>query len=119
MNTIHLYRVAPDGSKTRWRFVLDDARTIVEETLDPEEAVPVATEAAPGGGRVITSVSPEERKILGFFVDSTPCWFENCEELRAKYKAEIENLGSECPACQKGAVIRKYQDIIRRVAPSA
>jgi hypothetical protein len=105
------------GGRTRWKFVVDEQGTILEETPAPEaltEGVTVTT--APDGTKRITAVSAEERKVLSFFVDSAPCWFEGCDELRAKYQDEVAKLGAGCPSCQKGAVIRKYQDLVRRAS---
>lgn len=116
MNTVYFYRLAPDGTRLRWRFVIDDNQTIVEEQPAPDNQETVAERAEGTGTLVIRSVSAEERKILGFFTDTTPCWFPSCEELRAKYKAEIDALAPGCPGCQKGAVIRKYQDLVRRAS---
>jgi hypothetical protein len=112
MNTLYFFKRQPDGSLLRWRVVIDDQQVIVEEGAAPEQQETVAVTAA--GGRVITSVSPQDRLILGFFVESTPCWFDGCETLRKAYLSEVSKLGSNCPACQKGAIIRKYQALVNK-----
>lgn len=120
MNTLYFYRPSPIGGRLRWRFVVDELGNIVEETPEPEATTDgVTVTTAPDGARHITAVSAAERKVLSFFVDSTPCWFEGCTELRDRYQAELTKLGTNCPTCQKGAVIRKYQDLVRRATAAA
>ena len=68
----------------------------------------------------ISYVSPREAKILGFFSPSSPCWFPECEALRAKYQADLTQLKTEnpnCPPCEEGALIRRYQAILRKLLP--
>lgn len=102
------------GQRTRWRFLLDEGDTIIseQEAPEPDTTTPGITVEMVKGQRTVTKVSPEQQKILGFFVASTPCWFEGCNELREKYLAEVAAQPAGCPDCQKGAIIRKYKAII-------
>ena len=70
--------------------------------LDPAVAQQSST-------KTITHVDPKEAEIFKFFSEATPCWFSGCEELRKEYFTELANLGPNCPACQKGSIIRKYK----------
>lgn len=58
---------------------------------------------------VPVSIPDIEREALKIFVDSQPCWFEGCEEIRKAFKEEL-NQGNYtgCAPCKKGAVWRKY-----------
>jgi hypothetical protein len=68
------------------------------------------------GKKYITEISDRDREVLKFFSKYQPCFFKGCEELRAKYNTEIEKLAEQnCPACQKGAVMRRYMKIINDV----
>jgi hypothetical protein len=72
------------------------------------------TRSEDGRTTILTKIPPLEQKLLTFFTDSAPCWFDGCEELRAQYNAELEARGGEtCPGCKKGAIIRKYMMILR------
>jgi hypothetical protein len=57
-----------------------------------------------------TTVVPSEKvkTDIRLFVETTPCWFPECEALRAAYNAELVALPEGCPSCEKGALIRKY-----------
>jgi hypothetical protein len=81
----------------------------------PQTAVSIPSTRMSGIRRVenadgsITPVPSEKVKTdIRLFVDSTPCWFPECEALRAAYNAELASLPTDCPACEKGALIRKY-----------
>lgn len=57
----------------------------------------------------ITPVPSEKVKTdIRLFVETTPCWFPECEALRTAYNAELASLPADCPSCEKGALIRKY-----------
>ena len=51
-----------------------------------------------------------EKEAIKIFVDSYPCWFDGCEDIRKAYKDEVERtLGPDgCTSCKKGAILRKY-----------
>lgn len=51
-----------------------------------------------------------EKQALKVFVDSVPCWFDGCQELRNKYKQELKenSIDEGCSSCKKGPIIRKY-----------
>jgi hypothetical protein len=81
----------------------------------PQVAVPLQTDRVAGIRRVqnadgsITPIPSEKVKTdIRLFVDTTPCWFPECEALRAAYNEELSKLPTDCPACEKGALIRKY-----------
>jgi len=59
--------------------------------------------------KMVTQVDPKDAEMFKFFSEATPCWFSGCEELRKEYFTELANLGPNCPACQKGSIIRKYK----------
>ena len=57
----------------------------------------------------MTVVPSEKVKTdIRLFVETTPCWFPECESLRAAYNAELLALPEGCPSCEKGSLIRKY-----------
>lgn len=59
----------------------------------------------------IPTFIPEiEKEAIKIFVDSYPCWFDGCEDIRKAYKEEVERtLGPDgCTSCKKGAILRKY-----------
>ena len=58
----------------------------------------------------VKSVSEDLRAILPFFSSNTACWFEGCEELRAKHTEELEKSKQDgvCTSCVEGDLIRKY-----------
>jgi len=117
MNTLYLFRPGKVvGTRERWKFVVDEKQTIVSEELLPTEAPTIGTSATidAKGHRVITAIGDDDRRILGFFSPTTPCWFPGCVALREKYTAEIATLAAGCPDCQKGAVIRKYQELVKQ-----
>ena len=48
-----------------------------------------------------------------FFSIESPCWFEGCDELRKQYLEEKKVLDeSDCPSCKRGALNRKYLNLI-------
>jgi hypothetical protein len=117
MNTLYLFRPGKlAGTRERWKFTVDDHQNIVAEELMPEELPPIKTTAIrdASGKLVVSSISDTDRRILGFFSPSTPCWFQGCEELRKQYQVEEGALDANCPDCQKGAIIRKYQDLVKK-----
>jgi len=66
-------------------------------------------------GQIIISNIPEKEKdILRFFnLNGDYEGSDSMQELRARYKAEIEALGGEsCPSCQLNTIQRKYREMI-------
>lgn len=63
----------------------------------------------------IVSMPPEEQALLDFIGGERECWFEGCEELRAKYEAEYAAAGGAggCTACQKNKIMRKYARLVK------
>lgn len=59
-------------------------------------------------GTVTAVPSDKVKNDIRLFVDTIPCWFPECEALRAEYKTELDAMPADCPACEKGALIRKY-----------
>jgi hypothetical protein len=113
-NTIlYLYRVNEAGDRQLWALEVDSHKTIVSETpVESQEqgieSLGVTYKTGVDGRRTITGVDDRTRQALAFFT-SEPCWFEGCEELRAKYQADLEaqQTGDGCKTC-KGVLYRKY-----------
>ena len=112
MNTLYLYRIAETGERQRWKFTVDEQQNIIEEAKVEDVVTTVAREE--NGKRVVSEIGAEDRRILNFFSTAAPCWFAECEDLRRQYAAEIGALATGCPDCQKGAVIRKYQTLVKK-----
>jgi hypothetical protein len=113
MNTLYLYREGPvPGSRVRWKIEVDDRQNIVSETQ--VEDVTTSAVRDETGKRVVSAIGPDDRRILNFFSPAAPCWFQECEDLRQQYATEIAALSVGCPDCQKGAVIRKYQALVKK-----
>lgn len=94
MRTLYIYRER-DGKRQRYALHLDDRMTVKSlQRVDDTQPANVK--------------SPVSKDIIPFFVDSSPCWFEGCEELREEYRKELEKLGTNCPGCQRGALMRKF-----------
>ncbi len=125
---LNLFRVV-EGKRVGYRFVIDAQDVIIEEAvvdvqdqpLSPRELrmqqLGITYERREDGGITITGVPPREQLISRFFVDSSPCWFPGCEELRRQFKEEVGKLGSDCPACDRGALMNKYRDQIDEILP--
>lgn len=58
------------------------------------------------------SITAEQARDVRLFVETQPCWFEGCEELRAAYFREIEEAKQRNPGCKTGCekspIMRKY-----------
>jgi hypothetical protein len=115
---LFLYRMQ-DGVKTPVEIGIDANKVIVYER-EVEDAVRDASGHTLGvttemrdGKKVITHVSNATATAMRFFSTESPCWFEGCEELRAKYAQELESIGGDaCPACKRGALTRKYLPMV-------
>ena len=59
-------------------------------------------------GSITPIPSEKVKQDIRLFVDTSPCWFPECESLRAAYNAELAGLPDGCPSCEKGALMRKY-----------
>lgn len=119
MRNLYLFRME-NGKKVRYRFELDDQMVIVNEVKDAEDKLPpnlsrkTNVVVKEDGRKVITSVSQEDQEILKFFVDSIPCWFEGCEELRKEWNEEVKKAGGEkCVGCARGRIMRKFNPRVR------
>lgn len=67
-----------------------------------------------------SSVTPEMKKLLLFFIPNEPCWFAGCEDLRAQYKREFDAVGGEnCSSCASGELTRKYLLRLKKEYPEA
>lgn len=94
MRALYVYRER-GGVRQKYAIHVDQRMTVqrVERVEDtPEPAVN----------------SPIHKDILPFFTHTSPCWFPGCEELRVEYNRELEKLGTDCPACHRGALMRKF-----------
>lgn len=63
--------------------------------------------------RAVT-VTKEDKRDIKFFTE-TPCWFNGCEELRAAYASELQQLEARpggCRGCVKGSLMRKYLKLV-------
>ena len=94
MRTLYVYRERA-GKRQRYAIHVDESMTV--QSLERVEDTPTSKVK-----------SPIRQEIIPFFVDSSPCWFPGCEELREEYRKELEKLGSNCPGCQRGALMRKF-----------
>ena len=94
MRTLYVYRERA-GKRQRYAIHLDDKMTVqsLERVEDPQSQ---------------KVNHPIRQDIIPFFVESSPCWFPGCEELREEYRKELGKLGSNCPGCQRGALMRKF-----------
>lgn len=74
--------------------------------------LPEADNGKPEKKRPRVPVADDE---ISPFFGKGPCFFTGCEELRASYRKELETLakGGNCSDCDKGAVVRKYQERVR------
>lgn len=108
--TLYLYRQDTDGRRTRWAFELDDRMTILSESPVEEQttSIPGVRTAVVDGRRQVTQIDPQTQRAYQFFLPDNPCWFDGCDELREEYEQAVEARGSDCPACKKGELIRKY-----------
>ena len=100
MNTIlNFFRRNGDHLEA-WEFEVDLAtREIISER--------------PKARTTITEVDDETRRVLGILTGSIPCDSPGCVQLVNSYDEEVSRLGSDCPDCQKGAIIKKYASLIR------
>lgn len=59
---------------------------------------------------------PEDEQAAIDFIGDKECWFEGCEELRARYKAEYDKAGGDggCSSCQKNKIMRKYVELVKK-----
>lgn len=56
-----------------------------------------------------TYIPEVEKEAIKVFIDSYPCWFAGCEELRKKYKDELNSENPNgCSSCKKAPILRKY-----------
>ena len=56
-----------------------------------------------------TYIPEVEKEAIKVFIDSYPCWFPGCEELRKKYKDELNSENPNgCSSCKKAPILRKY-----------
>lgn len=59
-----------------------------------------------------TFIPQVEKDALKVFIDSIPCWFNGCEQIREAYNNELKRTAdskqSKCSDCKKGPVLRKY-----------
>jgi hypothetical protein len=120
---LHLFRVV-GGKRVKIRFVVDEQMTILEETetqepaKNPDSRIKADLDArgikyeTQDGKLVITHVPELERKSIEALTNIDKCWFEGCREIVEAYIQEGKTLPSDCPACQKGALIRKYRQLL-------
>lgn len=59
-----------------------------------------------------TFIPQVEKDALKVFIDSIPCWFNGCEQIRDAYNKELkitmDSKSSKCSDCKKGPILRKY-----------
>lgn len=58
-----------------------------------------------------TYIPEVEKEAIKVFLDTYPCWFQGCEDIRKAYKQELEELSKTpggCTGCKKGPLLRKY-----------
>jgi hypothetical protein len=115
----HFFFRQQGRQRQKYRFVIDENQTILSESLvDDREEFLRATGAEftrqPNGGITITKIDPVEAKLISLFSDApTPCWFDGCQEIVDQYQADLKNMPTDCPTCQKSKLIRKYYVMAR------
>jgi len=99
-----LFRRRASGEKYPIKLLLDDERVIIGEEELQDNSMP-------------HSDMPDQHalnKIMPFFSKETPCFFDGCEEMREAYYAELQSRGGDgCPGCVRGAINRKYIQLVR------
>jgi hypothetical protein len=119
--------ILPGDIKGKLTIVVNENNDVLRVTngtllaaVNPSRAAPLNSFQAPSSqvagirkiknadGTVSAIPSDKVKNDIRLFVDSIPCWFPECEALRAEYKAEFDVMPADCPACEKGALIRKY-----------
>lgn len=51
-----------------------------------------------------------------FFDLEIPCWFDECEDLRLKYKEELSKLETKgCTSCQRNGLKNKYRRLLKDI----
>jgi len=121
--TLYLYRVNEEGARQLWALEVDGQKTIVSETrVEKQERsglqdLGVTYSTDEQGRRTISNVDDRTKQALSFFTDA-PCWFEGCEELRARYQEERAEQESEtgCRTCV-GSLYRKYMRKVMDAMP--
>lgn len=114
MRNLYMFRME-NGKKVRYRFELDDQMVIQREVKEKEENNPVFAretriDTRKDGTKVVKSVSREDQEVLKFFVETIPCWFEGCEDLRKEWADIIKKAGGEsCVGCARGREMRKFK----------
>jgi hypothetical protein len=113
----HTFKVRTSSGETESATIFTDEQGFVKTVVNVESLVSVATVSAkklsvnPNTQLIVTD---EVKRNMKFFSEHSPCWFEGCEKLRELYKKEVTELESNgnCQGCQKGAVIRKYLQLV-------
>lgn len=111
--------------RQRYRFVVDNRGTILEETAvsDGRQATPVLSAREQtlkerkiefhrdaSGALVITKVPTREQDIQRFFQETYDCNFPGCEELHASFLQDLAKMGTDCRGCDKATVINRYRE---------
>ena len=61
-----------------------------------------------------TSISKDDQEVFRFFSDASPCWFDGCKELRAKYNEDLEEMQKAIPGFQRSDLIKEYVIKVKR-----
>lgn len=57
-----------------------------------------------------TSIPEVEKEAIKVFIETYPCWFPGCQEIRDAYNRELGEQQNKdgCTSCKKGTIMRKY-----------
>lgn len=109
--TLKFYRKKKDGTTVKLVIKFDQGMNILEEVESPDDRWNNngLTLEKTAGVTKITSATPLALEINKVFTLSIPCSLPECEDIRKRYKEELDKLPENCPSCQIGALMRKYR----------
>ena len=121
MSFLYLYRQV-EGVRTRFKFTVDEELNILDELQDPEPKVQTKPEPSTQAvldphtnTKHITSVSKEDLRAVSVLTGAAKCWFPGCEEILESYrKALAVAEATSCPPCEKGRIIRKHMEALKK-----
>jgi hypothetical protein len=106
-----------DGKRVPVVLTVTPQLVILNVTIGGEKAAvsDLVGNVASDGARITAIPNPRVAKLMRFFSEETPCWFEGCAEMRAEFYHDIDSLeksaeavGAECRNCDRGEVIKRY-----------
>lgn len=120
-----LYRKKEDGKYVKVVIEFDESRNIVSEVESPDDRasptlwVDSEVKTDDRGNKIVARAGPIDQKAISVFLSSIPCssilpdapagWCEECEDIRERYRKEVEKVGGpNCTSCQLGGIKRKF-----------